>query len=279
MISSHVCLLASPSRRQSHLLLLLLLLLLLYSNTASAFAQDSPSDRIDTLSQAQELFARANEHYASGEFEPALELYTRLARAGFGTREVWGNAGNAAYRLGDVGHAVLYYKRALRVDPDYAQARENLEAIQPATNILHDDSFGGLLIEAFRGTRPWPWLAVAEAVFIWLAVSLFLLGRTSRGTEARSLWWSRTVGAAVLFLLAAGLLATHGHLRQTAGDAVVIEDKVVTRQGPGEEFFSQLELPAGTVGIIRGQPERGWVRFRLLDGRSGYIPTGSLQRI
>jgi tetratricopeptide (TPR) repeat protein len=255
----------------NRLLLLLLLLALLPVRLVPAPGDDARS--------VPRLFEQANAHYAAEEFSEAFALYERLYRSGHATREVLFNAGNAAYRLGDVGRAVLYYQRALRVDPGYTPARENLDRVQPVTNVAGEAGPAEWLARGFRATPASVWFIVAEVAFVWLLVALVLFIRATPATEARSAWGSRSAAAAVLAVLAFGLVLLHQQVQHEAGNAVVVRDKAVTRLGPGEQFYQQLELPAGTVLTTRGTPRAGWVSFILRDGSSGYIGTDDVEPI
>ncbi|MBX3727631.1 MAG: tetratricopeptide repeat protein [Candidatus Sumerlaeia bacterium] len=252
-------------------LLLFLLFALLPVRLVPAQADDAQA--------ATRLFEQANAHYAAEEFAQAFELYERLYRSGHATREVLFNAGNASHRLGDVGRAVLYYQRALRVDPGYAPARENLDRVQPVTNATGAEGPTEWFARGYRATPALVWLIVAEVAFVWLLVALVLFIRATPATDARSAWGSRSAAAAVLAVLAFGLVLLHQQVQHEAGNAVVVRNKAVTRLGPGEQFYQQLELPAGTVLTTRGTPRAGWVSFVLRDGSSGYIETDDVEPI
>ncbi|MDK2972122.1 MAG: hypothetical protein PWP23_1877 [Candidatus Sumerlaeota bacterium] len=255
------------------------LVLFLFVLAPLARAAENTSDPIRSREDAQKAYEHANALYGEQEFARALEEYQRIYRAGFGTREVLANAGNAAYHEGDVGRAVLAYHRALRVDPGYQQARENLERIQPATNTPEGQGVGTLAARWFRATPAWGWFLLAEALFVWCLAAGIIAVRSAPGTEKRSAWTSRTAAALILAVAGFGAVLLHDHLQHDEGDAVVVEDRAVTRLGPGEEFFEQLELPAGTVATIKGVPRNGWVQIVLRDGSSGYIQTTALERI
>lgn len=254
------------------------LLCLLLSMVLLRGAGSAP-EPVQNWDEAQRVFEQANALYDEREYEGALDQYERLFRSGFATVQVLGNAGNAAFHAGDAGRAVLYYERALRLAPGNREIRNNLEAIQPRTNAIPDRSFGDLLAEAIRSTWLWPWVVAAELAFLWLLISLVMVARTVPGSSRRVAWWSRSAAAAVLFAVAAGLMTFHDHLRLSTADAVIVEDRTISRSGPGEDFFQQLELPAGTKLWLGSVPREGWVKFKLADGTSGYIRTDTIERI
>ncbi|MCB2154100.1 tetratricopeptide repeat protein [bacterium] len=245
---------------------------------AILLAVSSPAEEL-TVDIAQNRFDEANELYQQGQYQEAFEAYRTLYRDGIENPQVLANAGNAAYRAGDVGQAVVFYKRALRLAPGYSMPRQNLQLVEPSTNVLEGASMTSLVSQWFSGTYRMFWIVLAELTFLAFLITLFAFGRSEPHTDTRAAWGSRVAWVALLLIATSGLLTLHISAGDSGGDAVVIEDKSITRSGPGEKFFQQLELPSGTVLDLVRSPERGWVQFKLLDGRSGYIRTDAIERI
>lgn len=262
-------------RRESPLFIIVILIVI----ALLFLARTGLGQSIESRSDAEPLFHEANALYHEQEFAEALALYERIMTGGQATREVFFNAGNAAHNVGDAGLSVLYYKRALLLDPHFSPARQNLESVQPATNDPDGELFTEAVLRGFARTSPWIWLLLAEAAFLLLIACGVFVIRSLPGSEVRGVWWSRFAGAAVAFAVAAGLFAAHGQTSVVAGDAVVLRDGAVTRLGPAERFGKQMELPAGTVLHLSGDPRDGWVGFRLMDGATGFIQTDVITRI
>src|SRR5690242_15812619 len=61
--------------------------------------------------QAQDAqFANANQDYAQAYFKEAVDGYNQLVRSGHRTANLFYDLGNAYFRMGDPGHAVLNYE-------------------------------------------------------------------------------------------------------------------------------------------------------------------------
>ena len=76
--------------------------------------------------EAQALFAEGTQAWARQDVAAAREAWEKLAAHGHGSQEVLYNAGTAALAAGDVGGAVLYLERALRLGGDTADIEANL---------------------------------------------------------------------------------------------------------------------------------------------------------
>ena len=75
------------------------------------------------------LYQKANSFYQKGEYETALNVYRDIVDTGFESSDLYYNMGNAAYRSNSIGYAVLYYEKALKLDPSHEDALHNLKFI------------------------------------------------------------------------------------------------------------------------------------------------------
>src|SRR3982750_4886441 len=84
----------------------------------------------------QDQFARANQAYAEARYDEAAAGYQELVRSGNWNATVFYNLGNAQYRLGNFGQAILNYERALALDPRHPEADANLRLAQDEARAL-----------------------------------------------------------------------------------------------------------------------------------------------
>src|SRR5438132_13293663 len=102
----------------------LLAFLLCAVSTSSAFAQ-LDSD-----------FAKANQDYAQGNFNEAISGYRTLVGSGPLSANLFYDLGNAYFRTGDFGRAILNYKRALALEPHHPEAAANLQIARDEARAL-----------------------------------------------------------------------------------------------------------------------------------------------
>jgi len=224
-------------------------------------------------------FDRANALYEEETFAEALAAYEKLMSDGAMTAQVLGNAANAAYQSGDKGRAVLYYTRALRLDPRHDMARQNLSRIEPRTNVSGEEDVTRVFRIWLLAKPSWVWLVIVEVGFLGsLALMIYAALRARSGREFGE-WTARAGGLLFVALVAGGLGVLANSIGGGEGDAVVMTEGIVTRTGPGEKYIELLSLPAGTVIHLPDAATDGWVRYRLRDGRTGFISTDGLQPI
>ena len=77
--------------------------------------------------RADERFAEAQRAYVDRDYDTAIARYEALAAGGAASADVQYNLGNAYFRAGRLGRAMLAYERALALDPGMDDARYNLD--------------------------------------------------------------------------------------------------------------------------------------------------------
>src|SRR6266516_5199723 len=92
---------------------------------------------ISSLSaQADADFAKANRDFAQGHFKEAISGYEALIRDGQWTANVFYDLGNAYFRAGDFGRAILNYERALALAQHHPEATANLQIARDEAHAL-----------------------------------------------------------------------------------------------------------------------------------------------
>jgi tetratricopeptide (TPR) repeat protein len=78
----------------------------------------------------ESIFKSADNDFWNGEYDKARAAYERLEKLGVEDAALFYNLGTVYARLGKLGTAVLYYEKALRLDPGQDDARYNLSVIR-----------------------------------------------------------------------------------------------------------------------------------------------------
>ena len=124
---------------------------------------------------AQDLIKSANAAYEKDQYDRAIELYNQAAREQGTSSELYYNIGNANYRLGNMGEAILYYERALKLNPANSDARTNLEFVKEKINVDVDggDSyFTGKIMRMITGQSSNTWATISVVLFLIFVASL-----------------------------------------------------------------------------------------------------------
>lgn len=223
------------------------------------------------------LLKAGNDAYERSQFADAVALYERALRLAPGDPVILYNLGNACTRTTEYGRAALAYERLLRLAPDDEEARDNLRKIAPQ-NFPPPDS-----VTPF--TTAWQWIRTRMGVNAWLFTSFLLF---LAGVVGATLWIlggprARLGRILVLSALAPWLfvsLVAISHVRRWyAHEAIVIYPRVIARSGPSLDSREAMELPPGTRLVRSGEPERGWIRIRTIDGRVAFVEVKNIDWI
>jgi len=247
--------------------------------TAHACADDPLAialDRVDT----------AIEQHAADDPERVLEAAALLASAlrdeGISTSESELALGNAHLLGGDLGRAILHYRRGLELDPRSARLRANLEHarsfVEPAPRTPAARPIAERVALSWRGVvdRRVLWWAGAVSLGV-LSITLTL--RASGGSSPRRIGATRAALAALV--LSAAPLAAESWIVATRSDAVVIEPGVMAYSGPGREAYDKVyeqPLGVGTEGRVLGA-RHGWIELALANDERAWIPEHAAARI
>lgn len=237
------------------------LLLASIAFTGSAFAE--PDD----------AFAKGNGEYAAGRFHEAAEAYQTAVQAGQLSAALFYNLGNACYRAGDLGHAILNYERALALQPRHPEAQANLRLVR--------DKARALQLRQTAAERAFSHVTagqctVAAAVCFWLAAfatAALLLRRRRSPLLVALLIISASICASALVGLRVLEYGSSGRAL-----AIVTANKTDARAATADNAGTVLTLPAGSE--IKILSTRGdWVYAALPNDLRGWIPAQSAERV
>ena len=114
---------------------------------------------------------KANQAYNQELYNEALKLYLQEAEKTGVSSDLYCNIGDTYYRLKDNVHAVLYYERALLLDPSNSDARFNLEFVRGKMQLPDDagDSwFSNWVDQTVSRLSSNTWAVIAIITFLLL---------------------------------------------------------------------------------------------------------------
>jgi tetratricopeptide (TPR) repeat protein len=239
-------------------------LLAIICTAAVAYAGDS------SPVSPQTTFFHANALYKDGQYEAAAKEYEQVLHAGLASGNLYFNLGNAYFKAGEKGKAILNYERARRFipgDPDveanlaYAQSLTGAEACVPA---LWQRLVFPLAHRAATGRLAW----IASVLYTLALIAL----TTYRLWPRRPRWL--VYAAAVLAVLV--VVASSSLARQALAEdwqhrvVVVASGETAARFEPAQNGTVHFALKEGTV--IRVTDVRdGWRQVSRCDGRRGWV--------
>ena len=223
----------------------------------------------------QELMQKGNEAYGKSDFVGAANAYNAILNAGYSSADLYYNLGNAYYRQEEYGLAILNYERALRLKPNYRDARQNLQLANTKT----EDEISQLpeifIVHWARSLTSWlspkGWrvvLLLLLALMAGLVVVLFL----SRDYVWRKRSLIASIVVALLLVIALACAIASSVRANRHNEAIVTTPMLVVKSSPESGSVDKLILHEGTkVGIDEFLGD--WYKIHIADGNTGWVST------
>ncbi len=227
------------------------------------------------------LFHRGNTRYAEGQYEKALAAYDSLLHSGFESAELYYNMGNAAFRSNKLGFAILYYEKALKLNPSMEEAQVNLDYV---SRFKEDnlEKVPELFIKTWIRS-----LVLSLSANGWGAASLLLfalfLAALAAYIFARRMAVKKSgffSGLLLLVLFILSITAANQRHRQLVdpNKAIIVNPSAVVKSSPSSSGTDLFVLHEGTK-VSTDEMVNQWMEIRISDGRIGWIPASSLESI
>ena len=247
----------------------LILLLLPFAAEASDMYVDS-------------LWNTANQAYIDGRWADAVADYELISGMGLESAALYYNTADAYFKDGNISKAILFYERALRLDPSYEDARYNLELLN---NTIQDriDPVPDFILRVWAkdicyvmDSDAW---AVCFLVLLALTLALallFILGATAAGRRAGFF-----TGIVTLLLAVASLSFSLWQKNDymSADDAIVMRPVTSVKSSPSSEASTDLFILHEGTKVRILDNVGNWYNVELADGRQGWILSKDIEII
>ncbi len=231
---------------------------------------------VSTVSAQTSLFKEGNKQYEQKEYAKAIESYKQILNNNIESAALYFNLGNAYFKNGDLGHAVLYYMKAKRLAPDDSAIRHNLEFAQRFSSVQMEGvelnpvtSFLASLVDSYKlSFLAW----TTSFVFIFFMFTLIL--RFGMGYNI-SIVRVGIVVTLLFLLVTSGLTTFKYRYEYLTKRAVIIAEDSTVYTGASEQSDVELEAAPGLIveilsessdfyNVLFENKRRGWIKKGLI---------------
>jgi Bacterial SH3 domain/Tetratricopeptide repeat len=233
------------------------------------------------VSSPTEMFRRAEEAYQHESYQEAIATYETMRSAGIEDGVLYYNLGNAYFKAGRLGLAVLNYERALKRMPGDDDTRANLAF---ARELLSDEVDEpplplviGWVVDLYQRIRLNVLAGIVSACFLLGGVATtVLLSERWPGLRNAALG---VVGASIVVAaIAGGCLGARVHEEASRVEAIIVTENAYVRSGPGDTSPRLAEIHEGLKVRVLGERE-GWLQVSLASGLTGWIEREQIETI
>ena len=227
---------------------------------------------------ALSAFEEANARYQSGDFKKARELYEKLAHAERPTAAIYYNLGNAYFRLGEKGKALIAYERALKGTPRDADIRWNLAILKSVLADRVNEGNENFVLFALK-KRAKSFTIDELNILFTLSLLLFAvcMGVVFVFPSSKP-FFGFVQTLLVLFMVAAAVLWFLEWRDVREPSIGVLAKEVSAHYGPSYKETKAFVLHEGAEAKVRDETDK-WYFIALPDGNSGWIPKDSCEMV
>lgn len=227
-----------------------------------------------TLTEAIQLYNTGNKYYAEGNFKSAIECYEK-ALSICKNKDIYYNLGNASFKAGMIGKAILQYRRGYYLCPRDEDIQYNLNFLR---NFRADrlstipNPFIKILDRVFHYFSASESVLLSTITFFLVSIlfSLFLI------TRNKIFFWLCLPGSLIFiyFLIVFSLW----HSERASNSAVVVVSELKAYSGPGDEYKEIFIIHDGTEAKIR-EERNGYYLIQLPGGIGGWVENDGIERV
>ena len=231
--------------------------------------------------QDQDNFDKATTLYQKGDYTQAAAVYSSILKSGKESSALYYNLGNTYYKLNNVPESIYYYEKALQLDPENTDAKNNLifanqmkvDAITPLPKTWVRQLSDGIV--GLFSAHTW---AVLSIIGVFAFVLSFLLYYFVERTALKRTFFSLML-VFLFFAVGSYTLAHFCHKQVSQTQYAILFDKTVRVFSEANAYSSEvMQLHEGTkVEII--EDAKDWVKIRLVNGKTGWTKVSSLRKL
>ncbi|HPJ91875.1 MAG TPA: tetratricopeptide repeat protein [Bacteroidales bacterium] len=233
------------------------------------------------FAKSDSTFINANKAYTQKNYTLAIQLYNEVLADGYKNADVYYNLGNAYFKNGELSKAILFYERALRLDPSNKDIQHNLafanQKIVDEIDII-PEIFIKRWINNTIGLLSSNGWAVLSIVFLILMLSIIALMLLSSVYRKRIILFLTAV--VVFILLTVSISFSFLQYKQLIkkDEAIITQLSVAVKSMPDSSGTELFTIHEGLKVSVTDAVDT-WVEIALPNGNKGWIESNALEII
>ncbi|MFO7791329.1 MAG: tetratricopeptide repeat protein [Bacteroidales bacterium] len=230
--------------------------------------------------QASPIADSAKQAYNNGNYAIAATLYEEMLEEQPGNAAIYYNLGNAYYKMGMQGPAILNYERAHRLNPADEDIKHNLDLAQSRIDnqieSMPELFFIAWLDKLNSSLSVRTWALISIILFLgFIAFTAWRLFRKKPG--ARAVLSGIAITSLVLSAICLALALRLNKKIHKPNEAIVFEDSLI-KSSPSESGVNLFEIHEG-IKIEVQDSLNNYTQVKLPDGRKGWIRSRNIEHI
>lgn len=236
---------------------------------------------LSMVAYGESMNEKAAQAYKAGDYEVALSHYQSMLMPGEQSADVYYNMGNCYYRLGEMAQSILYYERALLLDPSDGDTKANLALAKSKCPDKIDE------VGEFFPLRALHWLenlassdrwAIVSILFVFLFIFTFLVYYLGNSMTVRKVCFVVACCSIILSVISGVFAYNQKQYLQDRNDAIIMAGSVTVRSTPSENGNALVVAHEGVKVRVISELDNWW-EVRLPNGTIGWMLSETAERI
>lgn len=227
------------------------------------------------------LFDEAAKAYNEGDYELAIDNYQHVLESGVHSASIYFNLGNAYYKLNEIGPSIYYYEKALLLDPNDNEIRNNLAYAQQMTiddiEPLPQTAISRIVSRVMNILTFDQW-AYTSIGFMFLFVSLYLAFYFYRYADKKRLAFIGSMVCLFFAALSVVMAVLQYQEYKKTDPAIIFASETSVKEEPNNRSITLFNLHEGSKVYVQ-ETLQDWHKVKLADGKNGWIPASDLREI
>jgi len=227
------------------------------------------------------LMQQGNTAYQNGDYELAIDCYQEIVSHGNEGAVLYYNLGNAYFKAKQTPEALLWYERALRLDPSNEDIKHNIayanlqitDKIEVLPELFIVRWWNGLS-QSMTATA-WAVMAVVFGAVFALSIALMIVSRR-RWLSVTSVVLALISLIIAIFSLIFASKESKRYIQQP--EAIVMQSVVNAKGTPNETGTSLFVIHEGLKVAVTDRVGT-WVEIKLPNGEKGWVEDASIEII
>lgn len=234
-----------------------------------------------SFAQNETLFDQANKSYNESNYEQAIKAYESIIDNGQHSSELYFNLGNAHYKLNHIAPSIYYYEKALLLDPNDQEIKNNIGFARNMTidaiDTVPEIGFSKF-VKNVANTMSFERWGTTAIIMVILFVILFLTYYFSYKSIKKRVSFIGSMTTLILAFVAL-FFAFHSYkLIENDHPAIVFATESQVKSEPNLRGNEAFVLHEGTkVQVL--DTVNTWKKIKLADGKTGWIPQKDIKML
>lgn len=228
--------------------------------------------------QTQQDSATAS--FIAGDYEKSLNFYLDLDSQKYSSPEMYFNMGNCYYQLEDIANSILFYEKALVLDPNNKDIKHNLEIANSKVKSKVESlpkQFYKRWYNSIVSSASSDFWAILGIVCFVIALSSILIYFFSSKTILRKAAFILGISGFLISILSI-IFSVNMANRITKNKFAIVFNTSLVKNTPSEEGDNSFEIDEGLKVEITDSMNN-YYNIKLEDGKQGWILAENIKKI